>query len=254
MAEVLFYERPVPLNREGHKNLRIKPVDNVAFAAHVHSVPLTVGEFGAAARDFPILFGGDSLDEAGPLAMLGLNDRENLFVDADGCWERGVYVPAFVRRYPFVLAEKPAGSEGDDFTVFLDEAYPGFSTEDGDRLFNEDGTDTEVLKNAVQFLGQFQDQVNQTRAFCKRLRELDLLEARSAQIQNAQGATVASIGGLFLVNEEKLRALDEKVAYELLGSGRLGFIYAHLLSLANIDRLQMRLDQRKATPPAAASA
>ncbi|HET7301124.1 MAG TPA: SapC family protein [Oleiagrimonas sp.] len=244
MAEVLFYERPVPLNREGHKDLRIKPINNVAFAAKAHSVPLTVAEFGPAARDFPILFGGNSLEEAGPLAMLGLNQSENAFVDENGQWEPGAYVPAFIRRYPFVLAEKPEGAEGDDFTVFLDEDYAGFGTEEGERLFNEDGSDTDTLKNAVRFLGEFQEHVKRTHAFSKRLRELDLLEPRSAQIKDGENTMV--INGLFVVNEEKLRQLDEKVAHELLADGSMGWIYAHLLSMSNIDRLKMRIDRRKA--------
>ncbi len=253
MAEVLFYERPVPLNREEHKDLRIKPVDNLAFAAKVHSVPMTVAEFGPAARDFPILFGGNTLEEAGPLAMLGLNPSENLFVDADGQWEPGTYIPAFVRRYPFVLAEKPEGAEGDDFTVFLDEEFSGFNTEEGERLFNEDGSDTDALKNAVRFLGEFQEQVKRTRALSRRLRELDLLEARTVQIPDQDGKNNMVINGLFVVNEEKLRKLDEKVAHELLADGSLGWIYAHLLSLSNIDRLKMRLDRRKGARPAEAA-
>ncbi|HET6587625.1 MAG TPA: SapC family protein [Oleiagrimonas sp.] len=244
MAEVLFYERPVPLNREGHKDLRIKSINNVAFAAKAHSVPLTVAEFGPAARDFPILFGGNSLEEAGPLAMLGLNQSENAFVDENGQWEAGAYVPAFIRRYPFVLAEKPEGAEGDDFTVFLDEDYAGFGTDEGERLFNEDGSDTDTLKNAVRFLGEFQEHVKRTHAFSKRLRELDLLEPRTAQIKDGENTMV--INGLFVVNEEKLRQLDEKVAHELLADGSMGWIYAHLLSLSNIDRLKMRTDRRKA--------
>ena len=251
MAEVLFYERPVPLNREGHKDLRIKPINNVAFAGKTHSVPLTIGEFGPAARDFPILFGGNSLEEAGPLAMLGLNQSENAFVDDNGQWEQGAYVPAFIRRYPFVLAEKPEGAEGDDFTVFLDEDYAGFGTEEGDRLFNEDGSDTDTLKNAVRFLGEFQEQVKHTNAFTKRLRELGLLEPRTAQIKDGENTMV--INGLFVVNEEKLRQLDEKVAKELLANGSMGFIYAHLLSLSNIDRLKMRVDRQKGIQPAKAA-
>ncbi len=251
MAEVLFYERPVPLNREGHKNLRIKPIDSAAFAAKAHSVPLTVAEFGPAARDFPILFGGNSVEEAGPLAMLGLKQSENVFVDADGKWEQGAYIPAFVRRYPFILAEKPEGAEGDDFTVFLDEAYPGFGTEEGERLFNEDGSDTDTLKNAVRFLGEFQEHVKRTQAFAKRLRELDLLEERTIQIKDGDRNMV--INGLFVVNEEKLRKLDEKVAGELLADGSMGWIYAHLLSLANIDRLKARVDKRAGTAPAEAA-
>ena len=99
MAEVLFYERPVPLNRTEHKDLRMKAVPNVKFAMNAHSVPLTGVEFGVAARDLLIVFAGSSLADAGPVALLGLRQNENLFVDANGQWAPDTYIPAFVRRY-----------------------------------------------------------------------------------------------------------------------------------------------------------
>lgn len=243
MAEVLFYERPVPLNRTAHKDLRLQAVNNVNFAAKAHSVPLTGVEFAPAARDFPILFAGASIEDAGPMALLGLRQDENLFIGEEGFWETGIYIPAFVRRYPFVLAEKPAGEPGDDFTVFLDEAFPGFSQETGERLFNEDGTDAPALTNAVGFLGEFQDHVRRTRWFMDKLREHNLLEPRTINL--SKDGKAINLNGLFVVNEERLRALDEKVAGELLREGAFGWIYSHLVSLANIDRMAARLDKRE---------
>lgn len=243
MAEVLFYERPVPLNRTEHKDLRLKGIPSLAFAAKVHSVPLTGVEFPAAARDLPILFAGASMQEAGPMALLGLRQDENLFVDADGQWAANVYVPAFVRRYPFVLAEKPAGQEGDDFTVFLDEAYEGFGQEDGERLFKEDGTDSEMLANAVNFLGEFQNHVGRTQWFMEQVRKHDLLEPRNIRLE--KDGKVINLNGLYVISEEKLRKLDEKTSQEFLREGVFGWIYAHLLSLANIDRVAQRLDTRE---------
>ena len=243
MAEVFFYERPVPLNRSAHKDLRLKPVPSLKFAANVHSVPLTGVEFPAAARDVPILFAGADMKDAGPMALLGLRQNENLFVDADGQWAPNTYVPAFIRRYPFILAEKPEGQEGDDFTVFLDEAYEGFNTEQGERLFKEDGADTEMLTNAVNFLGEFQQHVARTHWFMDQLRKHDLLEPRNIRLEKDGNAI--NLNGLFVVNEEKLRQLDEKVAHEFLKEGVLGWIYAHLLSLANIDRVSLRLNERE---------
>ena len=241
MAEVLFYERPVPLNRTQHKNLRIKSLPNFKFAQKVHSVPLTGVEFPAAARDLPILFAGTSIDDAGPMALLGLRQDENLFVDADGRWQANTYIPAFVRRYPFVLAEKPAGEPGDDFTVFLDEGYQGFSESEGERLFKDDGTDSQTLTNAVSFLGEFQQHVGRTRWFMEQLRKHQLLEPRNIRLQK-DGVSV-NLNGLFTVNEDKLRQLDEKTAHEFLREGVFGWVYAHLLSLPNLDRLTLRLDQ-----------
>jgi hypothetical protein len=242
VTEVLFYERPVPLNRSTHKDLRLKPMDNLAFSAKVHSVPLACVEFAATARDFPILFAGTDVASAGPMALLGLRPSENLHVDADGRWAEGVYIPAFVRRYPFVLAEKPEGAEGDDFTVFLDEGFAGFNNSEGERLFNEDGSDTKLLEGAVRFLSDFQGQVKRTQAFMSRLRELELLEPRNIQIKLAGAAK--TLNGLFVVSEEKLHKLDDAVVGELLRDGSMGWIFAHLLSLSNIDRLMARLDKR----------
>jgi hypothetical protein len=243
VAEVLFYERPVPLNRTQHKDLRLKGVPSLKFAAAAHSVPLTGAEFPVAARDLPILFAGQSLEEAGPMALLGLRQNENLLVDANGQWAPGAYVPAFVRRYPFILAEKPAGAEGDDFTVFLDEAYEGFGNTEGERLFKEDGSDSEMLTNAVGFLSEFQQHVTRTHWFMDQLRKHELLEPRNIRLQK-EGSAI-NLNGLFVVNEEKLRQLDEKTAHEFLQEGVMGWIYAHLLSLPNIDRLAQRLDQRE---------
>ncbi|SFR88677.1 SapC protein [Dyella sp. OK004] len=240
MAEVLFYERPVPLNRTQHKDLRLKGIPSLKFAAGVHSVPLTGVEFPAAARDLPILFAGQTMEEAGPMALLGLRQNENLFVDAEGQWAANTYVPAFVRRYPFVLAEKPAEQEGDDFTVFLDEAYEGFGDQEGERLFKEDGTDSEMLSNAVNFLGEFQQHVARTQWFMQQLRKHDLLEPRNIRLEK-DGKSI-NLNGLYVVSEEKLRNLDEKTSHEFLKEGVFGWIYAHLLSLANIDRVAMRLD------------
>ncbi|HEY8683408.1 MAG TPA: SapC family protein [Rhodanobacter sp.] len=249
MAEVLFYEHPVPLNRVDHKDLRLKGVPNVKFAMNTHSVPLTGAEFPFAARDLLIVFAGNDVNDAGPIALLGLRENENLYVDADFQWAANTYVPAFVRRYPFVLAEKPAGQVGDDFSVFLDERYEGFNQTEGERLFQEDGTDTELLAKAVSFLGEFQQNIVRTRWFVQQLVKHDLLEPRNIRLQKgvveSPDSKSINLNGLFVVNEEKLRALDEKTAQEFLREGVFGWIYAHLMSLSNIDRLARRLQLRE---------
>jgi len=221
----------------------MKGLQNLKFAHNAHSVPLTCTEFPLCARDVPILFAGADEPSAGPMALLGLRQNENLFIDAQGQWAPGVYIPAFVRRYPFVLAEKPPGAEGDDFTVFLDEAYEGFSDAEGERLFKDDGTETDVLKNAVSFLGEFQQHVARTKQFMEDLRKHDLLEPRNVRLE--RNGNVINLNGLYVVSEEKLRKLDAETTHRFLADGTLGWIYAHLLSLMNIDRVGQRLAQRE---------
>jgi len=257
MAEVIFYERPVPLNRVDHKDLRLKGTMNLKFAMKAHSVPLTGVEFAFAARDMLIVFAGNEAADAGPVALLGLRKDENLYIDAEGQWSPDTYVPAFVRRYPFVLAEKPDAPAGEELTVFLDEDYSGFDKTEGERLFNDDGTDTEMLTNAVGFLGEFQQNIARTRWFMEQLNKHDLLEPRNIRLQRGVPDTADSnainLNGLFVVNEEKLRALDAKTAKEFTKEGVFGWIFAHLLSLGNIDRLARRLELREAADTAPVS-
>ncbi len=255
MAEVIFYEHPVPLNRTEHKDLRLKSVPSMKFAMNTHSVPLTGAEFGRAARDLMIVFAGTDAANAGPIALLGLRQNENLYIDESGQWAPNTYIPAFVRRYPFVLGDKPPGQEGGDFTVFLDESFEGFNAADGERLFNEDGTDTELLTNAVGFLSEFQQNIERTKSFMQQLVKHDLLEPRNVQLRkgNDESGPGIVLNGLFMVNEEKMRALDEKVIHELMREGVLAWAYAHLLSLNNIDRLAQRLDARERVEAAASA-
>ena len=107
MKQMLVYERPMAINRERHRTVCIRRGDGTyPFARSLNSVPLLGSEFAVAARDFPIVFAGADTGHPMPAALLGLARDENLFVDADGRWADGVYVPAFLRRYPFVIAEK----------------------------------------------------------------------------------------------------------------------------------------------------
>jgi hypothetical protein len=127
--------------------------------------------------------------------------------------------------------------------VFLDEAYEGFNDNEGERLFKEDGSESDVLKNAVTFLGEFQQHVARTRQFMEDLRKHDLLEPRNVRLE--RNGNVLNLNGLYVVNEEKLRKIDAETAHRFLNDGTMGWIYGHLLSLQNIDRVGQRLALRE---------
>ena len=159
---VLIYEKPVPLDRATHRNSKIKLGDpNFTFAGQVNSVPVATLEFARAATEFPIVFAGPSPDRLMPVAVLGLRNNENIFVDANGKWT-SVYIPAFIRRYPFVLAER---NNGQEFSVFIDTAFAGWEAPDGQPLFDAQGQETPLLKNALTVLGQYQANIRQNGGF-----------------------------------------------------------------------------------------
>ena len=248
MKTLLIYERPVALNRETHRPLRLRGSDSYAHVAMLNAVPLVGFEFALAARDYPVVFAGESAEKALPAALVGLRPDENLSVDGDGRWTEG-YIPAFIRRYPFALASDEAN---DRFQVILDEACPGFNRDEGEALFNDDGSESEALKRILGFLEEYQNHVRSTQAFMAEINRLDLLESKQLARSEAGGPPGAVLGGLWMVSEEKLKALPAEQAQALLKNGALGWIYAHLLSLVNLERLNARLQQRLAAASAAA--
>lgn len=242
MKQLLIYESPFVLNREQHKNTRLKPGSlGFGFARNLNSSPLTTSEFAVAARDYPVVFAGEGEDGM-PAVLTGIARDSNLFVDADGQWANDTYVPAFFRRYPFVTAEKPQG--GDDFNVCVD-APVLTEADDGIRLFDDEGGNMPLLDHAIRFLSEYQQDVARTRAFMKQVVESGLLEPKTLRVERA-GSEPEVLTGFSVINEERLQKLGGKALAKLSETGALGLMYVHLMSLGNVRRLTARADALQA--------
>lgn len=227
-----LFRQPRPLDRTIHKDLTIDRKAGFAFARRQIAVPLTLSEFAAAARDYPIVFAGNA---AQPFALLGLREGCNLLVDAAGQWRKERYVPAHLRRYPFVFMEAP----GNRFLLCIDEAAEHFTTKtklDPQPLF-ADGQPTPLVGDAMKFLAAFQSEFATTRALVEALDKNGLLIGRQAEIELASGTGRFSLGGFRIVDENKLAALGNEVFLDWRERGWLPPIYFHLQSLANFGRL-----------------
>lgn len=240
MAAPAYYEKPVLLDRERHRRRRVRAGSSFAFARHANSLYLAGVEFNEACKEYAIVFSRTPEGGVIPVVMLGLRNRENLFVDDTGRW-LGRYVPAFVRRYPFVLAQLP----GQSLAVCMDEAYDGINEEEGEPLFDGDGRDTPFLRNALDFLSQYQREYQRTEAFCRRLDQLGLLSEMSARADLVDGRSF-TVGSVYVVDEKKLMALADSTALSLLRSGEMHLVSMHLVSLSNMQALVERIGQRTA--------
>lgn len=240
MTILNFYEKPVILDRQQHRNLRLKASPTgFSFAASTIAVPLAIIEFPQAVLEYPIVFAVGDKGPGTPIVLAGVREKENLMIDANGKW-LGDYIPAFVRRYPFVLNIDP---ETEAPMVLVDEAFDGLSTTDGERLFEEDGTETEITKSMLAFLGDFKMQGEYSNAFMTRLKKYDLLIPQSVAINRGTEPSI-TLDGFHIVDEKRLNALDDAATLELARSGDLARIHTHLLSLNNIQRLVQRLSDR----------
>jgi hypothetical protein len=236
--QLLIYERSVPVSAQQHRDVSVKVGTDFGFARHVNSVPLMAAEFEFCVGDYAIVFAGEP-GAIMPAAMLGLRDGENLHVGPEGQWS-GKYIPAFLRRYPFVFSSDDAGRT---FTLCVDEDYAGVNREGrGERLFDSAGERTQYLQNVLGFLQAYQAQFQATRTFVQSLEDLGLFDPMEAQFTLRTGQRMR-LGGFKAVNRDRLRQLDGDKLAEFARSGTLDLIYAHLHSLRNFTPIAERIAQ-----------
>lgn len=236
----VFYERTVALDRKAHRSLKIKiRPDHYAFARGANAIPLAASEFGAAGREYPILFVGDGSGAFHAVALLGLEDGCNLFVDEAGRWRDESYIPAFARRYPFVLATT---DDPDRFTVCFDEAYAGFNKRRGTGLFKGDD-ESSYLKRMIEFMQTYRRDMLATSRMLTQLNEFGLLVSQALTVTH--GGKNHHIGDFLVVDDGRLERLENERVVELFRSGVLRLVEQHRGSLANVRRLMRLRDARE---------
>jgi hypothetical protein len=231
---VMFYERPEPLNSEVHANLGVHTVEKpYGFASRAKSLPLTVSEFVEAAVNYPIIFSNG--ENPMPMAVTGLAEDQNLFVEIDDSYVPGAYIPAYVRRFPFVVAED---AEGERLVVCIERATP-LLTETGDVRLFENGEPTAYTQNCIEFCTRFEDDRRRTAAFMEYLKPFDLFRPRDiTQPVFKDGKPIRiPLATVNAISEERLAALPAATLAEMRDNGALTQIYAHLISQANWDKL-----------------
>lgn len=236
-AKLLIYESAVPVTAQRHGKWSLEPANDFSFSRRVNSVPLTAVEFPNAAAEYAIVFAGTK-DAVIPVVLLGMRTDENLYLADGGGWQ-AKYVPAFVRRYPFVFS---TSTDGRTLTLCIDESYPRLNQESrGERLFDDESKPTPFVERALKFLEQYQVEFHRTQMFCKQLVELDLLEPMRAQANLGNGEKL-SLVGFMATNRDKLKALPAEKLAELVKSGALELLYLHLNSMRNLTAMGERVN------------
>ena len=246
-----FYKSIHPLYSKTHSNLKFIPNHKYAFAAEAESIVLAAEEFPSAERDYAIVFSTGA--NVMPVALTGSPGSGNQFVQADGNWKTGVYIPAYLRRYPFILAK--AQPDATELTLCFDpESSTIVESEEGNLFMGDDPT--ELTKAVLQICQWFENRIHKTQQFVKDIQELDILIDGHASIQFPEKEPT-TFRGFQIVSEAKLKNLADEDIRSLSKSGALALIHAHLFSLKNIERLFINsaVDsprKRKQTPEVAA--
>ncbi|WP_109807711.1 SapC family protein [Sphingosinithalassobacter portus] len=224
----LFYKDLAPLSSQEHADFRVRRSDRAPFVVGQHAIPVTVEEFPLVQRHMPIVFSAG--DNSVPLALMGLNDGVNVFFDDEGTLtEKQLYIPAYIRRYPFMLARLRPDSE--ELSLCFDPSTDTIGAfEDGEKLFDE-GQPSEVTKSVLSFNEQFEQAGQRTGQFMKELNELGILMDGEVSIQPDGAPQPFIYRGFRMVDESKLNELRGDQLRKIVQNGMLPLIYAHLFSL-----------------------
>jgi hypothetical protein len=225
----LLYNAIEPLSATQHQNQKVRPVDHLPQVGTTHAIPVTVDEFALVQRHYPIVFSIG--DNPVPLALMGLNEGVNVFLDQDGRpLDPNLYIPAYVRRYPFLLARLRPDS--DELSLCFDPTASAVGDfEEGEALFDGDQP-SEATKSILQFCEQFEAAGQRTAAFMDELVKSDLLMDGEVAIQPEGFQQPFVYRGFRMVDEEKLRDLRGDELRKLSQNGILPLLYAHLFSLS----------------------
>lgn len=225
----LFYKGLEPLSSQAHADFRAKPQDKAPFLVGQHAIPVTVDEFALAQRFMPIVF--SSGEDPIPLALMGLNEGVNVFIDDEGgLIDNAVYIPAYIRRYPYMLARLTPDAQ--ELSLCFDPTYDAIGQlDDGEALF-ADGQPTEFTKNVLQFNEMFEQAGARTQAFMAELKESGLLIEGEVTIQPQGSDKPFVYRGFQMVDETKLSEVRGDQLRKMSQSGMLPLLYAHLFSLA----------------------
>jgi SapC len=241
--------QPVPITPSLHGNTRVRNEINFAEFSDQQVIPVTVHEFANAGADCPIVFVKNAESEQyQAVAMVGLATGESLLVEDDKTWG-GTYLPGVLRMGPFRLAR--TNPEENQLAIALDMDSPLVGESEGELLFAEEGKPSVFLEERQKSIGQYFEHGQVTHAFVAKLVELGLLSQRELNLDLA--GTKASINGLYLVDEQKLRELSDEVVLDLFNRGYLQAIYSHLMSLHQTKRL-VRMKQARVGKAKAADA
>jgi len=236
----LFYSAPQPLDAKKHADLGLKENFGLSYTKGVNAVPINMIEMPQICHFYPIAFSPDG--NATPVALLGLRDNENLFLSDKGEWTKDTYIPAYIRRYPFIFSEMPGS---DQLTLCVDMNKDIVDEKSAQKFFDGEGKPTQLAQNALEFCKSYHAAAQQTLEFSKTLAESGLLVDRQAEINIGEGKKI-SFSGFRIVDEQKLSQLSDKDFLEWRQRGWLPFLYAHLFSGAQWQRLTGLLNARMA--------
>ena len=215
-------KKPIVLEEESHKGLRVKLPQDFSFLRRIIALPLGYSEIVSATMYYPVLFRFEE-NFIYPFAVLGVGEK-NLFVNEEGRFIVDV-IPKCAELYPFGVAKK-----GDDYLVVFEGQAEAL---DGVQIFTEDGDFTPFFNHQKEELTSYALDIDKALEFSKTAYENGLLKFIEAlKIDTRHGSMV--ITNVFIANTvEAVPKLSPEKLYHYNVLGYLPILYATYFSARN---------------------
>lgn len=236
------------LNNVDHKDLRVITTRSEKYGDNVMFALTFPAEFRSVQAYYPILFHQNRESETYPVALFGFEQNENLFLDESG-WQAG-YIPAMVRRQPFMIGfQKPKDANATENlrVLSVDMDHPRVSTSEGQALFQPLGGRTPYLEEAASLLENIYAGNAHGKQFVAALREHELIEQVTLDIQLSDGSRNQLLG-FSALNEEKVSQLPGLTLEDFSQRGFLLPLFMMLASTSNVRNLVDLKNRRHAVP------
>jgi hypothetical protein len=237
-GQMFLFRQPELLTKEQHAGKGVvRPARPFSFCETVKAIPLTISEIAMAQKHYPVIF-ADPKNPL-PMAVVGLIDDVNLFVDDNGEWEQNIYIPGYIRRYPFALA---GDKQSDRMAIIVDAAYEGISDSPEVKFFDGEEPSGDI-KQAMEYCTNYERDRLVTVQFAEQLAKYDLVSSQVAQFtpEGGEAQPFAQYNG---VEEQKLNEIADDKFLELRKSNILPVLHAQLMSMGNWRTLMDRRARR----------
>ncbi len=233
-----MYKKLVVLDKKRHSNLKVQSMRDLNFAKGNSFIPVIASEVALVGSAFPIVFTDGDNPSLVALVSLG---GDSLAINHEGKWITN-YVPSFIRKYPFSIAGTQENPQ--QKVILIDEESDLVSTTEGNELFLEDGTQSDTLKNAINFLTNYENQLNITQNVVKAISDSGILEEREIAVGEGDEKQIL-VNGFRVIDRDKLNSLSDDILADWVRKGIISLIDAHIKSLEHINTLFELAQQRQ---------
>ena len=230
--QLLVYSNVAPISSERHANWFVEDKEDYEYTQGLNFVPILIAEFAQVSINYPIVFAVGDTETPMPVAILSIEKGINSYLNDNNQWD-SEYVPAFLRRYPFVFTRS---QDEQEYYLSIDEDYKGFNQEEkGHPLFSDEKEPGNITKEMHSFSTQYQIEHTKTMEFCVKLHELNLFDRKQVSSTGQDEKEEIKLSGFYTVDRTRISTLRESLILELVKDGSYEKICNHLSSLEHFS-------------------